>query len=162
MLVTGVRQVGKITVLREHLSELFAYITFEDPETYRLADTDAPLFFRSESLLLIIDELQRVPSLFQTVKFIVDQSEERGLVVLTGSQTYELMRGVSESLAGRIGILEMSSLSLRKVALGIAAVRAYVPRPFGRGERSASSSSASRVSPSSVRARGAPKGAGRL
>ena len=134
VLVTGARQVGKTTVLKEHLAESFSYSTLEDPEAYRLADTDALLFFRSESLPLIIDEVQRVPSLFQTVKFIVDQSEERGLVVLTGSQTYELMRGVSESLAGRIGILEMSGLSLGELAMRSSERRAYIPRQLGRGE----------------------------
>ncbi|MBR2682905.1 MAG: ATP-binding protein [Atopobiaceae bacterium] len=134
VLVTGARQVGKTTVLGEHLAESFSYSTLEDPGTYRLADTDALLFFRSESLPLIIDEVQRVPSLFQTVKFIVDQSEEKGLVVLTGSQTYELMRGVSESLAGRIGILEMSGLSLGELAMGASERHAYIPRQLGRGE----------------------------
>ena len=128
VLITGARQVGKTTVLKEQLAKTYSYVTLEDPETYRLADTDALLFFRSESLPLIIDEVQRVPSLFQTVKFIVDQSEERGLIVLTGSQTYELMRGVSESLAGRIGILEMSGLSLRELATGTLNSNAYVPR----------------------------------
>lgn len=61
----------------------------------------------------IIDEVQRAPELFSPVKWVVDQSEERDRIVLTGSQTYHLMKGVSESLAGRMRILEMPSLSLR-------------------------------------------------
>ena len=73
VLVTGARQVGKTTVLREHLAESFSYASLEDPEAYRTADMDALLFFRTESLPLIIDEVQRVPALFQTAKFIVDQ-----------------------------------------------------------------------------------------
>ena len=134
VLVTGARQVGKTTVLREHLAESFSYSSLEDPGTYRTADMDALLFFRTESLPLIIDEVQRVPALFQTVKFVVDQSEERGRIVLTGSQTYELMRGVSESLAGRIGILEMSGLSMRELMPATNSPRAYIPRWLGRGE----------------------------
>lgn len=64
VLVTGARQVGKTTVPRERLAEAFSYSSLEDHEAYRLADTDALLFLRSESLPVIIDEVQRVPSLF--------------------------------------------------------------------------------------------------
>lgn len=64
----------------------------------------------------IIDEVQRAPELFSPVKWVVDQSEERDRIVLTGSQTYHLMKGVSESLAGRMRILEMPGLSLRELS----------------------------------------------
>ena len=80
VLVTGARQVGKTTVLREHLAESFSYSTLEDPETYRLADTDALLFFRSESLPLIIDEVQRVPELLSRIQVKVD---EKGNLIVT-------------------------------------------------------------------------------
>lgn len=115
VLVTGARQVGKTTMLKEHLKDNFNYITMEDPTQVALTVEDPILFFQMNNLPLIIDEVQRVPELFQSAKFVVDQSREYGQIVLTGSQTYELMKGISESLAGRIGILEMSGLSLREL-----------------------------------------------
>lgn len=128
VLVTGARQVGKTTVLEEHLGNRFSYVTMENPASYDLALSDAVLFFQSQDLPLIIDEVQRVPALFQTTKWIVDQSSEKGRIVLTGSQTYELMQGVSESLAGRIGILEMAGLSLRELVGGLRREGKYIPR----------------------------------
>lgn len=128
VLVTGARQVGKTTVLEERFGDRFSYVTMENPASYDLALSDAVLFFQSQDLPLIIDEVQRVPALFQTTKWIVDQSSEKGRIVLTGSQTYELMQGVSESLAGRIGILEMAGLSLRELVGGLGREGKYVPR----------------------------------
>ena len=116
VLITGARQVGKTTVLREHLGSSFDYVTMEDPAAYAQAKSDAVLFFEMHSLPLIVDEIQRVPELFSPVKWLVDQSAEKGRIVLTGSQTYHLMKGVSESLAGRIRIIEMPALSLRELA----------------------------------------------
>lgn len=116
VLITGARQVGKSTVLREHLGSSFDYVTMEDPAAYAQAKSDAVLFFEMHSLPLIVDEIQRVPELFSPVKWLVDQSAEKGRIVLTGSQTYHLMKGVSESLAGRIRIIEMPALSLRELA----------------------------------------------
>lgn len=127
VLVTGARQVGKTTMLREHLGSRFGYVTMEDPIALSQARGDALLFFDVHELPLIVDEVQRAPELFSTVKFLVDQSEERGRVVLTGSQTYHLMKGVSESLAGRIRVLEMSGLSLRELAGDASSPRPYVP-----------------------------------
>ena len=116
LLVTGARQVGKTTVLRQHLGQAFDYVSLENPLEYAAARSDSLLFFESHDMPLIIDEIQRVPELFGTVKFLVDQSDRRGQIVLSGSQTYHLMKGVSESLAGRVRILEMSGLSLRELA----------------------------------------------
>lgn len=129
VLVTGARQVGKTTVLREHLGSSFGYVSMENPRDYLLAKQDAALFFESKSLPLIIDEVQRVPELFSPLKWIVDQSTKKGQVVLTGSQTYQLMKGVSESLAGRIRILEMSGLSVRELMGNVGTAHPYVPAP---------------------------------
>ncbi len=128
VLVTGARQVGKTTVLRQHLGDGFDYVSMENPREYLLAKEDAVLFFESHDLPIIIDEVQRVPELFSPVKWMVDQSEEKGRVVLTGSQTYHLMKGVSESLAGRVRILEMPSLSLRELIGGSLSPRPYIPK----------------------------------
>lgn len=99
----------------------------ENPRDYLLAKQDAVLFFDSHDLPLIIDEVQRVPELFSPVKWVVDQSDQRGRIVLTGSQTYHLMKGVSESLAGRIRILEMPALSLRELIGAADSPHPYVP-----------------------------------
>lgn len=127
VLVTGARQVGKTTVLKHHLVPDYAYVSMEDPREQALAKQDAVLFFESKRLPLIIDEIQRVPELFSPVKWLVDQSDEKGMVVLTGSQTYHLMQGVSESLAGRIRIIEMPPLSLRELLDKAGRPRPYVP-----------------------------------
>lgn len=137
VLVTGARQVGKTTVLRKCLDDSFSYVTLENPLEYANAEKDSVLFFETHSLPLIIDEVQRVPSLFQTVKFVVDRSSERGSIVLTGSQTYQLMKGVSESLAGRIGILEMSGLSVRELIGNAQDTGPYIPSAIGKCERPA-------------------------
>ena len=126
VLVTGARQVGKTTVLKQHLGNDFN-VSMETPRDYLLAKEDAVLFFESKTLPLIIDEVQRVPELFSPIKWIVDQSEEKGRIVLTGSQTYHLMKGVSESLAGRIRILEMPGLSLRELSGNSSSPHPYVP-----------------------------------
>lgn len=136
VLITGARQVGKTTTLRHHLSEGYEYVTLEDPAAFAQAKSDSVLFFDAHALPIIIDEIQRVPELFSTVKWIVDQSDERGRVVLTGSQTYHLMKGVSESLAGRIRIVEMPPLSLRELA-GRAAPHKYLPSLVDRSSATA-------------------------
>lgn len=127
MLVTGARQVGKTTVLRERLGSTFNFVAMEGPAAYAQAKSDAVLFFEVHSLPLVADEAQRVPELFSPVKWLVDQSSEKGRIVLTGSQTYHLMKGVSESLAGRIRIIEMPALSLRELASKGDKPRKYVP-----------------------------------
>lgn len=128
LLVTGARQVGKTTVLRHELGNSYNYITLENPADYAASMQDAVLFLTSKSLPLIIDEIQRNPELFSPIKWIVDQTDERGRIVLTGSQTYHLMKGVSESLAGRIRIIEMPSLSLRELIAETNMPHAYIPR----------------------------------
>lgn len=127
VLVTGARQVGKTTVLKQHLGNDFNYVSMENPRDYLLAKEDSVLFFESKVLPLIIDEVQRVPELFSPIKWIVDQSEEKGRIVLTGSQTYHFMKGVSESLAGRIRILEMPGLSLRELSGNSSNPHPYIP-----------------------------------
>ena len=130
VLVTGARQVGKTTMLQHVLPEDFRYVTFDDPRAEVLAREDPVLFFDANRLPVAVDEVQRVPGLFQQVKFLVDQSPETGCVVLTGSQTFHLMQGVSESLAGRVAILEMTGMSLRELT-GCGGRGPYVPSEVG-------------------------------
>ena len=130
VLVTGARQVGKTTMLQHVLPEDFRYVTLDDPRAGVLAREDPVLFFDANRLPVAVDEVQRVPELFQQVKFLVDQSPEVGCVVLTGSQTFHLMQGVSESLAGRVAILEMTGMSLRELT-GCGGRGPYVPSEVG-------------------------------
>lgn len=130
VLLTGARQVGKTTVLKEHLGSDFGYITLEDPALSRLAERDAALFFDTHELPLIVDEVQRAPGLLSAVKLVVDSSEAKGRIVLTGSQTYHLMQGVSESLAGRVRIIEMAGLTLRELTGHAGDPRPFVPAPI--------------------------------
>ena len=130
VLVTGARQVGKTTMLQHVLPEDFRYVTLDDPRAGVLAREDPVLFFDANRLPVAVDEVQRVPELFQQVKFLVDQSPEVGRVVLTGSQAFHLMQGVSESLAGRVAILEMTGMSLRELT-GCGGRGPYVPSEVG-------------------------------
>lgn len=133
VLVTGSRQVGKTTLLKHELSDLFEYVTLDDLNALDLAQEDPAAFLNETRLPIVIDEVQLAPTLFRQAKLVVDKSEANGTVILTGSQTYQLMQGVSESLAGRVGILDMSGLSLREV-LGNAKGAPYIPAPIGKND----------------------------
>lgn len=128
VLITGARQVGKTTMLKNELSG-FKYNTLEDPSILENARTDSLLLFKPENMPLILDEVQKVPSLFQDIKFIVDENNKYGQIILTGSQTYELMQGITESLAGRVAIVRMLGLSLRELSSELKGTK-YVPSPI--------------------------------
>ncbi len=112
VLVTGARQVGKTTMLK-HLAEgqNRTYVSMDNAMTRMLAKSDPVLFFQTYRPPIIIDEIQKAPELFEQIKIICDESEEKGLFWLTGSQQYKMMENVRETLAGRVGILELYSLS---------------------------------------------------
>jgi predicted AAA+ superfamily ATPase len=112
VLVTGARQVGKTTMLR-HLAEgqNRTYVTLDNLMIRNLAKTDPVLFFQTYKPPIIIDEVQYAPELFSQIKIFCDESEKTGLFWLTGSQQFDMMKNVRETLAGRIGILELYSLT---------------------------------------------------
>lgn len=112
VLVTGARQVGKTTMLK-HLAENQSrtYVSMDNTMARTLAKSDPILFFQTYKPPMIIDEIQKAPELFEQIKIMCDESEERGLFWLTGSQQYQMMKNVRETLAGRVGILELYSLS---------------------------------------------------
>ena len=116
ILVTGARQVGKTTMLK-HLAEgqNRTYVTMDNTMARTLAQTDPVLFFQTYKPPIIIDEIQKAPELFEQIKIMCDETEERGLFWLTGSQQYKMMKNIRETLAGRIGILELYSLSKNEV-----------------------------------------------
>ncbi len=114
ILVTGARQVGKTTMLK-HLSESGrTYVTMDNLMARDLARSDPALFFQTYKPPILIDEAQKAPELFEQIKIICDERDEKGLIWLTGSQQYNMMKRVRETLAGRIGILELYGFSARE------------------------------------------------
>lgn len=114
LLVTGSRQVGKSTLLKNKLLPEYDYVTLDDFLDLSIAQKDAALFFKNHPLPVIVDEVQRAPNLFLQIKLLADNSEEKGKIILTGSQSYKLLSNAADSLAGRVCIINMSSLSLRE------------------------------------------------
>jgi predicted AAA+ superfamily ATPase len=106
------RQVGKTTLLKMLSEEQRAYITLDDTATLNFAKTDPYLFFKTYQPPMLIDEIQYAPDLFPHIKMLVDNSAQKGQVWMTGSQQFLLMKGVSESLAGRLVILELMGFSI--------------------------------------------------
>ncbi len=110
VLVTGPRQVGKTSLLRREHPHA-TYVTFDDPSVARHAETEPDDFLSRLAEPVLLDEVQYVPGLFRHLKRRIDEDRRPGRFVMTGSQSFALMENVSESLAGRCAILEMSSLS---------------------------------------------------
>jgi len=114
LLLTGMRQIGKSWVM-EHLSgKKIRYITFDDVRMRALAKNDPERFIEENPPPVIIDEIQYAPELFPYIKMYVDRTKKNGLFWLTGSQKYHLMKGIQESLAGRVAILNMLGFSYKE------------------------------------------------
>ena len=114
----GSRQVGKTTMLKRLADRLgMRYVTLDNLTERELALSDPQLFLQRYQSPLLIDEIQYAPGLFSAIKEIVDLSPENGQFWLTGSQQFSIMKGVQETLAGRIVILELLGLSERERAL---------------------------------------------
>lgn len=111
ILITGPRQVGKTTVLRQLMDETREYVTLDDLEERSLAKRDPAMFLQLHSTPIMIDEVQYAPELFSYIKMEIDKGAAPGTYWLTGSQAFKLMELAQESLAGRVAILHISSLS---------------------------------------------------
>ena len=112
LLLSGPRQVGKTTMLKKLMEGTERnYVSLDDLQERELARTDPELFLQLHKPPILIDEVQYAPELFPYIKIIVDKEQKRGDFWLTGSQVFSLMRGVQESLAGRVALLSLSSLS---------------------------------------------------
>jgi len=114
ILLTGPRQVGKTTLLQRLAGKERRYATLDDPTLRGLAQTDPALFLQRYEPPVLIDEIQYAPQLLPLIKMAVDRQRKRGLFWLTGSQQFHLMRGISETLAGRVAILSLLGLSSRE------------------------------------------------
>lgn len=115
VLLTGARQVGKTTLLR-HLSQADrTYVTLDDPLVLSLARTEPALFMQRFPPPVLIDEIQYAAELLPHIKMAADRAQRLGLFWLTGSQQFHLMRGVSESLAGRVAVIHLLGLSRREM-----------------------------------------------
>lgn len=121
IMVCGQRQVGKSTMLYHIKEEKRTYVSLDDLNARRLAESDPQLFFETYTPPILIDEFQRVPNILLEIKRIVDDralkgEENSGMFWLTGSQKFSMMKGASESLAGRIAIFDLSGLSSAEIA----------------------------------------------
>lgn len=119
ILVTGPRQVGKTTMLQNLMKGTDRkYVSLDDWNERNLAKTDPELFLQMHKPPVLIDEVQYASELFTYIKIHVDKTHHSGDFWLTGSQAFKLMHGVQESLAGRIAVLSMTSLSQAEICGG--------------------------------------------
>jgi predicted AAA+ superfamily ATPase len=117
VLVIGARQVGKSTMLKHMAQEQHrTFVTLDNDLDRELAITDPVLFFQTYKPPILIDEIQKAPTLLNQIKIMCDESDERGRFWLTGSQRKKLMERSQETLAGRLGILRLYGLSQREKA----------------------------------------------
>jgi len=111
LLLTGPRQTGKSTLLQQLAQPDRKYVSLDNPAIRESAISAPDLFFQRFTPPLILDEIQYAPQLFPYIKMIVDERKENGLFWLTGSQVFEMMRNVQESLAGRVSLLRLFGFS---------------------------------------------------
>jgi len=112
ILICGMRQIGKTTFLKNLCKKNRTYVTLDNPSDLLMAKKEPQFFFQTYKPPVLIDEIQYAPEIFPYIKMLVDNSDDKGLVWMTGSQQFLLMNGVSESLAGRLAIFDMLGFSL--------------------------------------------------
>jgi predicted AAA+ superfamily ATPase len=135
LLVTGARQTGKTTLLR-HASETDrTYVSLDDSRILDLARRDPVLFLQRFRPPLLIDEIQYAPELLPYIKMEVDQAARPNLFWLTGSQQFHMMKGVSESLAGRVAVIQLLGVSRRECVGQDSDLGPFLPTPAALGAR---------------------------
>ncbi len=115
-LITGARQVGKSTIAQLFMKSGFSYVSLDNSRELEVALKDPQMFLQIHKWPLIIDEVQKAPGLFNAIEEVVNNEKMRnpsnyGMYILTGSQMYNLMKGVSESMSGRVAIIHLPPLS---------------------------------------------------
>lgn len=126
LLLTGARQVGKTTLLQSLQDKKRHYVSLDDPIDRAMARNDPAGFLQRYPTPLLIDEIQYAPELLPYIKMAVDKTRLPGQFWLTGSQQFHLMKNVSESLAGRVAILDLYGISLAEEA-GLQSVQPFLP-----------------------------------
>jgi predicted AAA+ superfamily ATPase len=136
VLVTGARQVGKSTML-EKLTKGMVALSMDNASIFAAAKNAPETFFAYNVPPLFIDEIQKAPDLFPEMKQVIDTSKGKGLFFMSGSEQFEMMENVSESLAGRVGIVNLMGLSLRE-RTGSNFTEEFLPTPdyFARRSKS--------------------------
>lgn len=114
VLVAGPRQVGKTTMLKE-ITKNMRYTTLDDLIVRASAQEQSGTFFKDNPPPVFVDEIQKAPQLFEQIKLITDQNHKKGQFFMCGSQQFRMMKGVSESLSGRIGLTTLLGYSLREI-----------------------------------------------
>ncbi len=114
ILVAGPRQVGKTTMLKK-LTENIGYTTLDDIIVRTAAQEQSGTFFKDNPPPVFVDEIQKAPVLFEQIKMHIDRDHKKGQFFMCGSQQFRMMKGVSESLSGRIGLLTLLGYSLREI-----------------------------------------------
>jgi len=115
VLVTGARQVGKTTLLENLLAGKTKFVSLDNRQYKQMAIEQQELFFKQWEPPVIVDEVQYATNLFSEIKQISDREKKRGQFFMTGSQVFQLMKNVSETLSGRVGIINMQGLSRREI-----------------------------------------------
>lgn len=129
MLLTGPRQVGKTTLLKHLCENERRYVTLDDLSLRALANEDPELFLQRYAPPVLIDEIQYAPKLLPYIKMSVDSSHARGAFWLTGSQHFHMMKGITESLAGRAAIVHLLGFSQREADGREMELPPFLPRP---------------------------------
>lgn len=125
VLVAGPRQVGKTTML-ETLTTGANYVSLDDPIVRASAEEESGTFFKDNPPPVFVDEIQKAPVLFEQIKLILDRERKKGQFFMCGSQQFKMMKGVSESLAGRIGLVTLLGFSVRE-SYGVECDTPFVP-----------------------------------
>ncbi len=116
LVVTGPRQVGKTTLLESMMPKNMTKVSLDDETLRSIAKEDPKRFIEMYKKPLFIDEVQYAANLFSYIKMEVDKEKSRGQYWLSGSQAFELMKGVTETLAGRVGLAKMNSFTYSEIA----------------------------------------------
>lgn len=121
VLITGARQIGKSTLVYEYVKERgYDYVSLDNVDQRKIALSDPKYFIQQFHKPLIIDEVQYAPILFEIIEEIVNKKrledgQANGMFILTGSQVFHLMNNVTQSLAGRVSVIQMQPLSLDEI-----------------------------------------------